>query len=782
MDLKDLIPERNILFEEAIQRDPDNESLWLDYVQANEGDLQRLEFILERAVATLPASHNLWNSYLLLLWTDKHLDKLKLLYKRALLTLRDTPALWLRYLKLMKDEDVELYSQALDLALFNLDHSHHKAIWQDYLELANSIYGTVGISVYVRLFEMQDYEICPLVIDRCECVLQIAEFGDISKAIDLLIQIPRGSLKTAEDDTAFMSLILDILILSEFFNNGPQFERLALDAALDSPHKESKFLLKIARFYDKRSNMQNARHFYSRSMKLANSLRSLAESFEKYTNFLEKELLILVDERKIEDIKPRLELLQELIENQPIIVSDILLKSEPNNIDIWLERIQIYKDRGKTNEVISTLISAIKGINPLEAKSTKGTSLAKIWSEYANLYINLGDTKTANLIYSRAVKSQYINPQDLALIYIMWCELLLMDSDEEALDLIEEVLLAIPKNADEIAYDNRKLSVQERIFKSTMLWEFYIDLLQSMGEGEVYALKLLNAYETMISLKVITLRNLFQYTDTMIDVGNFQKCYSVFEKAIHSFETPTPKFQIWNVYLTTLIKKEQDTNKVEDAFERCIASDLPGHLAASIFEMYSKFVKESGSLTRSVKIQLEAIEYLSKAYRTSKGENAQKIVDEKFRLYNDVFKVVSCQFKDVDGARQTISSAIKDTDLSLSMIFLLTKNFADYELEIREISRARALYKHAASLTHPDSNVVKVIWQQWAQFEVDFGTEATYNDMIKFKKVVTKEFEAISDFKSEINPMGFVKGESTQKHARVSVTKDPNEIDLDMDM
>lgn len=782
MDLNYLIPERSIPFEEALLKDPDNESLWLDYVQANDGDLERLEFILERAVSALPASHSLWNSYLLLPWTEEHLDKLQQLYRRALHSLRDTPALWLRYVELMKDKDVDEYTQALDSALFNLDHSHHKTIWQNYIQLAKAERGSLGASVYARLFEMQDYEICPFVIDRCECVLNIAQMGDISTAFDLIHQIPRSSIKSAERESFFMSIFLDILVSSRSCCNGAQFERLAIDAALDIPEKGSKFLLKIAQFYEKKSDMPRARHFFNRSMELAISLKNVADSFEKYTDFLENELKELTRLGKFEEVDLRLELFQHVIDNQPILSNDILLKLEPNNIDLWLDRVQIFKSKGKTNEVISTLISAIKGINPLEAMSRNENSLASIWSEYASLYTDLGDNKTANLIYSRAVKSQYKNPDELASIYIMWCELALLNSDEEALDLIEQILLASPNNAKDIVYNNRMLSVQERVFKSTLLWAFYIDLLHSMGDDEIYKLKIRDAYEKMIDLRIVTLRMLFQYVDVLIERGKLQECYSVYEKAIHSFETPTPQFQIWNAYLNLLVKNEQDSDKVVDAFDRCIHSNLPGHFAASIFMLYSDYVKAKVSLTRSVNIQLEAIEFLTRAYEMSTGENTPKIVEDKFELYKDIFTVTRSQLKDAESARRIISSAIKDTQLSLPMVIALTRTFAEYELSLGEILRVRALYKHAASLAHPDSNLVSVIWQEWAQFEVNNGTESTYTDMIKFKRLVTKEFEAIRDYKSEINPMGFVKAENTVKPTELTVSKDPNEIDLDMDM
>ena len=78
-----------------------------------------------------------------------------------------------------------------------------------------------------------------------------------------------------------------------------------------------------------------------------------------------------------------------------------------------------------------------------------------------------------------------------------------------------------------------------------------------------------------------------------------------------------------------------------------------------------------------------------------------------------------------------------------------------------------------------------LIWAEWTQFEVDNGSESTYKDMLLFKRLVGKEYEAIDDYKSELNPMGFVRAEMIQKDdvgLGPTVAQDPNAIEIDMDM
>lgn len=786
MNLDVLIGEEGVAFEEALLKDPEIEDLWLDYVQANEGHFERSAFILERAVSSLPASQSLWNAYLQLPWRAEDSERLEALYGRALQILHDTPALWLQYLKMMKNKgNVHEYSQALDRALFNLHYTHHKAIWQEYLELADSERGDLGVSVYTRLFEVQDSEDCPISIDKCECVLKIAQFGDIDCALTLLQKVPRNQVRVHEKKSLTLSIILDILISSNEFTNASQFERLVLDAALDIPDRQSKYLLKAASFFKKMLDRNKARYYYCRALELATSMKSLAFAFEEYTNFLEEELEDLNDKHSADELELRIDFLRQIIEKQPIFANDLLLKTEPDNIDLWLDRVNIYRAKNMTSEVIVTLISAIKSINPLGAFSRENNTLAKIWSEYANLYTSLGDTKTAQFIYSRAVKSQYKSADELAEIYIMWCELVLLDSDEKAFNLIELILLVTPRNSDEIKVNASNLSVQERVFKSTHLWAFYIDLIRSMGDEEQYVRKLKTAYETMMRLKVITLRMLFQYTDFLSEREELEACYSAYEAGIACFRSSTPLFQIWESYLRRLIANEKH-EKVIDTFERCLLSHIPGHLVTGIFDMYSSYIKRSGSLAKSIKCQLRAIEYLTAAYsQTTNTENLNKIVDDKFQIYHRLLTALISDLKDTELFRNTMVSAIKDTQLSLSMVVELSQVLARFELSSGEISRARALYKHAASLAHPDSRVLSLIWAEWTQFEVDNGSESTYKDMLLFKRLVGKEYEAIDDYKSELNPMGFVRAEMIQKDdvgLGPTVAQDPNAIEIDMDM
>lgn len=785
MDLDTLIPEASVAFEEALLKNLENESLWLDYYQANESSLERSIFILDRAVSSLPASYTLWNVYLLLPWGEEDGDILLQLYQRALQTLNSEPGIWLRYLQLVKSKkDFSAYGSALDLALNNLHASHHADLWKSYLGVANSKRGSFGANVYKRVFQIQATQRNPFPVDRCECVLKVAQFGDLNSALTLYSQIPRNEIKNAEQDSYFVSIFLDLLISHGSFADHDYLERIALDAALDLPEKKAKFVLKIAMYYEKRLVFNKARHYFNLALLQATNMKALALTFEQYTDFLEHEIISLKSKNLIDEAEMKLRLYENFVEQQKILANDMLLRTEPNNVDLWLDRAEIFRGEKKTNEIIASLVTAIKSVNPLEAHSRKGKSLADIWSCYANLYISLGDNNTARLIYSRAVKSQYKSADELANIYIMWSELALESSDDEALEIVEQVLYTIPSNASEIEVDDISRPIQERVFKSVHLWSFYIDLLTSMSHEDKLTKKLRSAYEAMMSLGVITLRLVFQYADFVLAQKDYAGAYSIYELSISKFNSPTPCFKIWMAYLEKIVSVEKEESKILDVFDRCLASNLPGHLIADVFKMYSQFLQTRGSLAKSIKILSQAVERLSQAYsqKTMSTENAYKVVDDKYEIYLILFDSISLKLKDVDLLRSTITNAVQDTQLSLPMVIELSLKYARFELDLGEIGRARALLKHASSLAHPSSRLMEPVWKEWTEFEARNGTEYTYKDMLSFKRVVANEFEALQDYSSEINPMGFVKADTIQKVEAIQATQDPNAIELDMDM
>lgn len=104
----------------------------------------------------------------------------------------------------------------------------------------------------------------------------------------------------------------------------------------------------------------------------------------------------------------------------------------------------------------------------------KDHKLCQVWQKYIDIYASRQDFKTSNLIYSKAVLSQFKHPDELADLYISWCEMLLGCEEfpeNQALEILQDVL-----NKE---YDENNKTVQNKVIKSRKLREFYDDLIES---------------------------------------------------------------------------------------------------------------------------------------------------------------------------------------------------------------------------------------------------------------------------------------------------------------
>ena len=66
---------------------------------------------------------------------------------------------------------------------------------------------------------------------------------------------------------------------------------------------------------------------------------------------------------------------------------------------------------------------------------------------------------------------------------------------------------------------------------------------------------------------------------------------------------------------------------------------------------------------------------------------------------------------------------------------------ATFWAQVGEVDRARAIYVHAASLSNP--RVDEAFWKEWNEFEVQFGNEDTFREMLRIKRSVAASFSQL---------------------------------------
>jgi hypothetical protein len=77
--------------------------------------------------------------------------------------------------------------------------------------------------------------------------------------------------------------------------------------------------------------------------------------------------------------------------------------------------------------------------------------------------------------------------------------------------------------------------------------------------------------------------------------------------------------------------------------------------------------------------------------------------------------------------------------------------YARLEKKLGEVDRARAIYMHLSQYTDPQEDVVGLwkvrlveiltkIFQEWEEFELQFGNEDTYTEMMRVRRTVMTKF------------------------------------------
>lgn len=759
-----LVAPEHLHFEQSLLQDSDNETLWLDYVELLEGDLQKLRFVLDRAVSRLPGSALLWNTYFLLPWTSQDIEVQLSIYRKALVVMGASPSVWMRYLKLLQTRGVSrIYKKELDAALFRLDIQYHGPIWKLYLDYADKVGGRVGALIFYRFIACGELQDGPaMCID--EIALKIAEFGEF----ELSRKVISTLWTTSEPLSRLLSLVIsdfcDIL-RNPSFDDDDYFEELVMDAVGLFPDMETDFLLQLAQYYASRGNREKAFHFFGSALRVSKITKEVTTAFDVFTEYLENSSEEIPDHH--------LHLYEKLLDDRPLYVNDAKLKQEINLVDHWLERINLLLALGRKEEMLTTYVKAIRSINPLKEVHTGNNTLATIWIDYANVYVAQGDYDTANMIFSRAIKSQFKTTDELVDIHIAWAELLLERSDEDALNHITDLLTADDEDQDDS---------ENQLIQSPKLWEFRLDLLKaissdhrSLGNPQV-------VLGDMISSKVVTLRILLDYSEYLLSEKLWDSYFSALEMGLSAFVLGEARYEIWQVYLPKL--RQLNGAKLDimrDAYEKCIAQ-VPPFKSKDFYLQYADFEKQNGLVSKAVRILKQSIASLTEAYddqlKAYSRAELNQIADDKYEIYVEILGMIAQYLKDTDMCREEFVKAVEDQHLTIPNTLDLCLRFTKFETSNKELARARALFRYAGGLGNPQHFMMKNTWSAWEEFELEHGNETTYKQMLKVKREVAKDYDKIEEARSSINPMVFTKGTVTVQ----KTTTNPDAIDLDMDM
>ncbi|RLV91938.1 Pre-mRNA-splicing factor SYF1 [Spathaspora sp. JA1] len=790
--LQDLVKDIDIPYEESIAKDPGNISNWTTYLEFKSRSSFHIKaFILHRATKAIPNNETLWQLYLDLLLehiqgnietlNDSHYQYINRVFDQAVRCCFTSVQLWKCYIEMLMETQISKVThirRVFNSCLRSLPLKLHVQIWPLYLTFADRIGGITGVKIitkylqYLDPSELQGTKEGGTSLD--EIVVKLREFGEVEQTVSIYEQILNHPDQYTTLGKSPVQYLFEYIDLIQDSAQSLFFEKLINDSIQTYPDQIGKLFLKLITFFKQRNDVEKVRYYYDISVRQkCLTSQDFTTLFDEYAEFEESELTKLSASSDLFNFK--LDKFENLLNDRSILFNDMKLRQNINNLDVWFDRFDIYNnDLGK---LLQTYTEALKSINPLKVVSSPNHKLCDIWIRYASIYAKNRDYKTADYIYSKGVTSQFIHPDELAEIYIQWCEMVLSSDkfpETYSIEILDSIMYR--EFDQDFQYNDSSITVQNRINKSKKLWNFYIDLLESFIESSEQINdfdKISQAYDVLITKKIITINDILNCGKFLHTWKYHERAWQVYERGLELFVDSELKFEIWNVYLSEIIKIQSDNERIHDLFEVSL-KQVPCWLINPILLLYSQYEKDHLRIINSINILIKSLNTFTQAQQT----NSTKLPDITSRKFDitSIILIKLIEIKDINQFRQIAQDSIQDEYFTLSQVIQLIKKFIDFEINQGEFNRVRELYKYICGLSNSDN--LKIMWESWESFELEHGNESSFKDILRFKRSVNDEVNKIE----VVNPMGFVKASEENPHLReeeVEVTN-PDQIDLDM--
>ena len=775
----DEITDQDLIFEENVLQNPYVEDVWDKYIQflvsTTNSSSTKLLTIHERAVKANPKSRNLWLRYLrwrmnalktastLTSPLDEELEqqynKLNLVFERCIANM-ESPGdfeIWELYIKsLWQDQcSVTKTRRACDRALQSLDITEHSKFWSSlylpFIRSSDKIPIETACRVYRRYvqFEPQHVE---------EYISFLKNRGRVAESSQRLVEIL--------NDETFVSLLnkskhqmwlelCDLItknVNNTSVNNTEDGKKINVSAILRTAIKKftdevGKLWASLADYYIRRGLFEKARDIYEEGLESVMTVRDFSLIFDAYAAFEENVLSSKMmqeeeeEEEENDEIELRLARLEHLMERRPILLSSVMLRQNPHNVHEWLKRISLLSS-SSSKEIVSTYSLAIQTV---DAKASIG-SISQVWIDFAKFYEVHGDLDNARVIFEKATKSpNFKSVDELATIWCEYAEFELRNKNfKQALTLMKRVLFVNhnkekrinnASNTTKGEYD--ALLVQEKVHKSIKLWMFYCDLEESISPENARIV-----YERILDLRIATPQIILNYAAMLQESKFFEDSFHVYERGVNLFKFPH-SIDIWRAYLTQFVDRFQDkkVERARDLFEQC-CEQAPPKDCKEFFLEYAKLEEQFGLSKRAMDIYDQALTKMKSA------SDKIEVLDIYVKRAMDFFgvgkvrsiyeKIIEDDDDDDDDNDDDGTTKKKKNRLDDNSTKIICVKYAELEVSLGEIDRARALYTHASQFSNPAQD--GTFWGQWNDFEVKNGNEDTFRDMLRVKRSVAASF------------------------------------------
>ena len=562
----------------------------------------------------------------------------------------------------------------------------------------------------------------------------LIENGRYTEAVQKYMDIlgnPKFRSRNTKSNFQLWSEMVDLLVTRarEIETGGPvgvDVEKIIRSGIERFADQRGKLWAGLATYWITRGDFERARDFFEEGISTVMTVRDFTIVFDSYVEFEESIIGTLMDAAAVRsdkgkmnedadfDLDIRMMRFEQLMDRRPFLVNDVLLRQNSNNVNEWEKRVALWGDNKK--EVVQTYTDAIAAVHPRKAVG----KFHELWLNYAKLYEESGDLRTARIITAKAVNVPFKSVAELAEMWCGWAEMELRNENfDRAVDIMAKATQA-PKRST-VDYFDETLPPQQRVHKSWKLWSFYVDLVESVSTLS----ETKKVYERIFELRIATPQTVVNFANLLEENKYFEESFKVYERGLDLFNYPVA-FELWNLYLTKAVDRKIGIERLRDLFEQAVEG-CPPKFAKVLYLMYGSLEEERGLARHAMRIYERATRAVSD--------------DDKSEIFNFYITKSASNFG-LTSTRPIYERAI--TALPDKEARDMCLKFAEMERRLGEIDRARAIYGHASQFCDP--RTTPTFWHKWEEFEVQHGNEDTFKEMLRIKRSVQAQYNTDVNF------------------------------------
>ncbi len=758
-------------------QNPYNFKSWWDTLSSSkEAPFSIRKKIYQVSLHYLPGSYKIWYYYLQeereyvkknYRLPNPHYEEVNNIHEQALIYMLKMPMIWVNYIQFLMEQNLVTKTRLIvNKSLQMLPVTQHKKIWDIYIPWVESLSGChkSKIEIFRRYLKFNsDY--------KEKFVHYLVTIQEFNYAIELIIEILNDeNFFSKENKSQYYYWVMICQIINnypEYINSNKNEKYIDVDKLIRHGIKKytdeiGNLWVTLGNYYIKIGLIDKAREIFEEALEKVLTVRDFSLVFNSYLSFeqnlMKQNIFNNIDEEEndemnvednnkeinkddntiledfemkelenafnelnikgINDInkkekkeknknndkdldKGKFNIIRvnNLLQRRPFLLNSTILRRNPNNCNEWLKRIDLIKEKKVINQIKNMYEEALNTIKINEAYG----KLSEIYISYAHFYEEINDIKKANEIFYKGCNLNFKKTDENVSMWCLWVEMNIRQKRyKDAYKIIKFIC-------------TNNINKYYRYNKNLKLWSLYVDLETNLGTNNEK--QVIYIYNKMIEYKIANIETIFNYVTYLEKIENYDKIYNIYEQSMDLFTWPNV-YDLCLCYIIDYINhfKNEKIEIFRDIIQNIIVAS--GHMKI-FYYIYAFYEEKYGLFNHCIDILKEA---------------SQNVKDEEKPEVHSIIIAKCAKYFGIGKIRIAFDEAMNT--LEKSYVLEIGLKYIAIEIKLKEINRARGIFKYLGKIFNPDNKEYKEeFWEMWDQFEKLYGDVNTYQEMKNLLKI-----------------------------------------------